>query len=378
YPNGLPPGAESHAPSATAFAFNIVGAATPLTRDEYVDQQEQFAATLRANILNDATATPALQALAANAANWTDLYLLALTQAGLLRAVDAPPEVHDNPVLTSLQTTLAAGILAGPAGSQIITSGNLIDFFAQVQKWYGADSSAQSRYIGTGTDNVTKDEGGTYLQANPPPASDFDQHAARPTHYESFYVYVPYANQFDVDREDIPDIDETHPEYSNFVNVAAPNFAPFFTGTGRSGQATINGPLGFGAQQFVPVGQALPFTIQFANAPQAASSVGQVRIVSQLDANLDPRTFRLGDLQLGDLSVHIPGGVGSFQGDFDFTNSKGFVLRVSAGLDLNSSTMTWLLEAIDPFTGEVITDPGKGLLAPDNASGAGRGFVTYK
>src|SRR5205814_1347202 len=105
YPEGLPPGAYSEQPGVTAFAFNIMGAATPLTRDEYIAQQTQLAATLRTNILADSTASTALQALAADATNWTDLYLAALTQAGLLRAADAPPEVHDNPVLISLQTT---------------------------------------------------------------------------------------------------------------------------------------------------------------------------------------------------------------------------------------------------------------------------------
>ncbi|MGA2035933.1 MAG: putative Ig domain-containing protein, partial [Thermoguttaceae bacterium] len=68
---------------------------------------------------------------------------------------------------------------------------------------------------------------------------------------------------------------------------------------------------------------------------------------------------------------------GSFQGDFDFTQTKGFILRVSAGIDLNSNTLSYDLQAIDPATGEVIQDPTKGLLLPDDASGAGEGFVTY-
>src|SRR6185436_2514287 len=89
------------------------------------------------------------------------------------------------------------------------------------------------------------------------------------------------------------------------------------------------------------------------------------------------RSFRLGDLQIGDIQVHVPGTVGSFDGDFDFTQSKGFILRVSAGIDITSNTMTWLLQAIDPLTGEVIQDTSKGLLPPDNAQGAGRGFVGY-
>ncbi|HWY88731.1 MAG TPA: pre-peptidase C-terminal domain-containing protein, partial [Gemmataceae bacterium] len=376
YPNGLG-GASGNPPAQTAFAFNIVGAATPLTTAEFIAQQTQLAATLRTNILADPTASSALQTLAADATNWTDLYLEALTQAGLLRPVDVPPQVSQNPVLFSLQTALAAGILAGPAGKQIITSGNLVGFFNQVQQWYGSTPNQLSKYIGTGTDSTTPDEGGTYLQANPPPASDFNLNESQPTHYEGFYVYVPYTNDYDAADEDPPEPDTTNPQNANFINVSAPNFAPFFTGTGRSGQASINGPLGFGAQQFVPLGQPLPYTIQFQNAPAASSTVGQVRIVSRLDPNLDPRTLRLGDIKLGDVTVHVPSGVGSFQEDIDLTSSKGFILRVSGGIDINSDTMTWLLQAIDPLTGEVITDPGKGLLPPDNASGAGEGFVSY-
>ena len=55
YPNGLPPGAEQNPPSETAFAFHIMAAATPLTRAEYLAQQTDLAATLRASILNDGT-----------------------------------------------------------------------------------------------------------------------------------------------------------------------------------------------------------------------------------------------------------------------------------------------------------------------------------
>src|SRR5262249_28997861 len=154
------------------------------------------------------------QTLAADPTTWTDLYLASLTQAGLLRPVDTPPEVVDNPVLVSLQATLAAGILAGPAGEQIVTDGNLDDLFNQVKKWYGDDPTKTSPYITTGTDTTTEDEGGTYLQAAPPPASAYDLHATRPTHYEGFFVYVPYANDFDA-ADELPDSDETHPENPN-------------------------------------------------------------------------------------------------------------------------------------------------------------------
>ena len=46
-------------------------------------------------------------------------------------------------------------------------------------------------------------------------------------------------------------------------------------------------------------------------------------------------------------------------------------------LDPLSNTATWLLQAINPETGEVIEDPDLGLLPPNDATGAGSGFVGY-
>ena len=90
--------------------------------------------------------------LAANATTWDDLYLTALTQAGIIRPVDEPPQVAEDPLVDSMEAVLAAGILAGPAGNQITTNGNLSQFFADVRTWYGNDPTQNSPYIGTGTD----------------------------------------------------------------------------------------------------------------------------------------------------------------------------------------------------------------------------------
>ena len=122
----------------------------------------------------------------------------------------------------------------------------------------------------------------------------------------------------------------------------------------------------------------MPYTISFANDPHATTTVGQVQVVTQVDPNLDLRTFQLGDIQLGDIQIHIPAGRTSFQGDFDFTQSRGFILRVSAGLDETTRTVSWLFQAIDPNTGEVIQESTRGLLSPDNAQGAGSGFVSFE
>ena len=47
--------------------------------------------------------------------------------------------IRENAQIVSLMGTLAAGVLAGPAGNQIVTSGDLVEFFEQVREWYGHD-----------------------------------------------------------------------------------------------------------------------------------------------------------------------------------------------------------------------------------------------
>ncbi|MDZ4255508.1 MAG: putative Ig domain-containing protein, partial [Sulfuritalea sp.] len=132
---------------------------------------------------------------------------------------------------------------------------------------------------------------------------------------------------------------------------------------------------------YVPTATALPYTLSFSNPSEQPA--GQLRIVTELDADLDIRSLRLGDLKIGDINVHVPVDRANFQGDFDFTGSKGFVLRVSAGIDASTRIATWLLQAIDPDTGEVLHDATRGLLAPAtdpnaaNADQLKRGFVSY-
>ena len=140
---------------------------------------------------------------------------------------------------------------------------------------------------------------------------------------------------------------------------------------------SLVGPITTETNGFLPAGQTLPFTIHFHNAADAAQHVGEVRVTQQIDEGLDLNTFALGDLQVGQIRVHIPAGRATFQGDFDFTQTQGFVLRVSAGVDLDSRMATWLLQAIDPLTGEILQATDRGLLAPNNPEGDGVGLVGY-
>jgi hypothetical protein len=335
--------------------FHILATATPMTRDEFVAQRKAEALKLRGAILADPTAAQPLVLLAADANNWVQLYLAALEEAGLLLPDGAAPQARTSPEVVSLTSTLASGLLLGPAGNQIISNGSLVDFFAQVRKWYGNDDSLVSPFL---------DPPGNYDKAPAPATNPYDLGLTDPTHFEAFNTWIDRASFFPTGRFILP--------------PAPPAFTSLFSVKGAIGQlATLSGPDGYGDGNFVPVGQPLPYTINFANAASAPAAVGEVRIVSQLDPSLNPLSFRLGDIQLGDIQVHIPAGRATFQGDFDFTRSKGFVLRVVAGLDMQSDTATWLLQAIDPATGEVITDPAKGLLPPNDAQDHGAGLVSF-
>ena len=156
------------------------------------------------------------------------------------------------------------------------------------------------------------------------------------------------------------------------------DLSSYLEGAGAvSGAASLVGPYTADTNGMVPSDTPLPYTINFQNDPVASSHVNEIRIVTPLDESLDARSFRLGDMRIGNIEIDIPDGRGVFQGDFDFTESLGFVVRVSAGVDLVAEEATWLIEAIDPLTGELRRDPSLGLLPPNNAIGDGSGFVSY-
>jgi hypothetical protein len=50
---------------------------------------------------------------------------------------------------------------------------------------------------------------------------------------------------------------------------------------------------------------------------------------------------------------------------------------VSVGIDPTSRVASWLIQAIDPETGEVFQDGTHGLLTPNDAEGHGAGYVSY-
>lgn len=144
----------------------------------------------------------------------------------------------------------------------------------------------------------------------------------------------------------------------------------------------ILGPEGFGAERWVAASDTLNYTIRFENAADAAAPAQEVVITQQLDADLDWRTFRVDDFGFGDQRVELDGKTAFLQRRIDLTETKGYLLDVSAAIDTTTGLVTWTLRTIDPATGELPVDAQLGFLPPNRdengvSDGRGEGFVTY-
>ncbi len=136
----------------------------------------------------------------------------------------------------------------------------------------------------------------------------------------------------------------------------------------------IIGPAGFGDENFVPVNQQMPYTIEFENEPTAGLPAQQVIVTQQLDPNLDWGSFRLGNFGFGGQIFQVPANSAYYQTTIEET---GYDVLVTATIDEETGSVSWIFTTIDPSTGEIPLDPTIGFLPPDNANGIGEGFVSY-
>ncbi|NCT62651.1 MAG: hypothetical protein GPJ03_06150, partial [Microcystis aeruginosa G13-01] len=140
----------------------------------------------------------------------------------------------------------------------------------------------------------------------------------------------------------------------------------------------IIGPIGFGQENWI-ANSTLPYTIRFENDPVFASAAAQeVIITQQLDADLDWRTFRLDDFGWGGLIFDLPGNTAFHSQRFNFTQEYGFLVDVTAGIDIATGVATWHIITIDPNTGDKPLGVDQGFLPVNNDEGIGEGFVSYQ
>ncbi|MBZ0108078.1 MAG: FG-GAP-like repeat-containing protein [Candidatus Scalindua rubra] len=135
----------------------------------------------------------------------------------------------------------------------------------------------------------------------------------------------------------------------------------------------IIGPDGYGDENWISKDKVLPYAVHFENDPELATLAAQnVTIRQSLDANLDPRTFRLGSIGFGDHLFTVPENRAYYSDRLDLVDSQGLYVDVTAGIDVTTNEVFWSFRSIDPDTGLPPTNPLAGFLPV-----GGQGYVTY-
>ncbi len=144
----------------------------------------------------------------------------------------------------------------------------------------------------------------------------------------------------------------------------------------QSADPNVKFSSGIGASDWVAAGDAISYTIEFANETNASAPAQTVSITDPLATNLDWSTLQLTTIAFNNVTIDIPPGVQTFSTNVSVGTDPNPV-AVSASLNPSNGVLTWLMKSIDPVTGQLVTDPLAGFLPPDNAQGQGEGYVTY-
>jgi len=137
----------------------------------------------------------------------------------------------------------------------------------------------------------------------------------------------------------------------------------------------IYGPTGFGPQGWLPDGGILPFTIDVANQSTATAPVQVMHITDTLDPSLDPSTFTFGQFGFANTVVTPPAGLDTWSKTVPDTATVSVL--VAGSFDPSTRLVSWTFTAVDPASGNPITDPTAGFLPPDVTPPEGEGFVNY-
>ncbi|MEY8838360.1 CARDB domain-containing protein, partial [Cribrihabitans sp. XS_ASV171] len=361
------------------FRFHIYATSTSMTRDEFVAHQSDIALELRDTILAADEAPAPLVAIVADPDLWVDFYLAGLEQAGILRDEADIPPIRERQEILSLMATLASGILFGPAGQDIRSDGDILGFFEQLRTFYGHDENLMAEI-----EYWDERQSDCYIGEVPVPAlpefADYDMGLTNQTHFEAVRIYSPWV-PFEDRGQALPvDFMNQSPATVDGDEFEILDFSDYFADPANTGAlASISGPQTLETEGWLPASEDLPFTVKFENDAASSTFANQIEVVTQLDNDLDPRSFRLGDIRIGEITIDVPDDRWFYQDEIDFSDTLGFIVRVSAGIDLfqDPATARWVIQAIDPLTGEKIQSTTRGLLPPNTDAGKGAGFVTW-
>ena len=242
-----------------------------MTRDEFIAYQTLPGARRCArHILDDhRRATPALLTLAADSELASTCTSPRSRRRGLLRPEDAtaadprPAEDRQPDGHARLRHPHRPGRAARSA-----PTATSLDFFERSARWYGHDDRpcmAADRVLRSSA-RATATTGEIPVPALPS-FDDYDLGLSQPTHFEAFRVYVPWM-PFEERGAGLPaDFQINGPEPVDGDAFVPLDLSRYFQTPTASGLASITGPQTVDTDGWLPAEQALPYTVNFANAP---------------------------------------------------------------------------------------------------------------
>lgn len=141
----------------------------------------------------------------------------------------------------------------------------------------------------------------------------------------------------------------------------------------------INGPEGYGKQNYINGKGKLGYEIDFENKPVATANAQRVYISDTLDkTKFDLSTFELSSVSVGDSVIAIPYQLKEFTTTKDLRPSQNLLLRINAKLDTATGILTCSYLSIDPVTRDTLrTADIRGFLPPDVDNFSGIGTLDY-
>ncbi len=137
------------------------------------------------------------------------------------------------------------------------------------------------------------------------------------------------------------------------------------------------GPTGTGTQNMVSSGGSMEYRVRFENVPSASAPAAFVVVEDEFEPALDVSTFRATRIVIGSTVIELPANSITYQGQINLSATLGVILQVTAGVNAETRKAFWILQSRDPITGLPVTDGIRGILPPNDASGAGQGYVVF-
>ena len=141
----------------------------------------------------------------------------------------------------------------------------------------------------------------------------------------------------------------------------------------------MQGPLGYSTAAFVGSQVPWQYTVYFENETNALAFARQIVITNVLNPSFDIRTFRVSEIAFGNVTIKVPANRSFYQTRVaaPSPNPTNVVVDVTAGVDVQHSTVFWTLNAIDLNTGQLVENALGGILPPDTTNHIGEGHVSY-